>query len=126
METIISRIGKAILCFIGGMSLLACAPIPEDVPAELPPYHHAKTQDYEWKVVIDRADENWVFYTDSTPTFSLQSTNEGDAQTVVCIKNARQAVWGRAKDRYYTADKPYCVGGEGKIQIIPQSTQIKF
>ena len=96
-----------------------------DAPEELPGYHHADPKDYKWEVVIDPRDEGWKFWTDTEPTFTLQTTDEGAAQTVVCMKNAREEN-DNDKDRYYTGDEPYCVGGEGKIKIIPQGTRIKY
>jgi hypothetical protein len=75
--------------------------------------------------VIDPRDEDWKFWTDTEPTYTLQTTDEGAAQTVVCMKNAREEN-DKGKDRYYTGDEPYCVGGEGKIKIIPQGTRIKY
>lgn len=122
-----------ILCLLGVVAGIGLTVSPaankaaqfSDVPDELPVGHHASYKDYQWKVVIDPEDENWKFYADIEPTFSLQVTNEGDAQTVVCVKNAREEVDG-GKDRYYTGDKPYCVGGEGKVRIIPQGTEIKY
>ena len=95
-----------------------------DVPVELPGYHHTNHEDYKWEVVVDPEDENWTFWSDTEPTFSPSSTNTGDAQTVVCIMNAREDKVGD-EDRFYTGDESYCVGGEGKIKIIPQGTRIK-
>jgi hypothetical protein len=96
--------------------------IEPDVPDVLPEGHHVAYKDYQGKVVIDPHDEDWTFYTDTEPTFSLQATDEGNAQTVVCMENVRQED-GR-QDRYYTGK--YCAGGEGKIQIIQQGSQIIY
>jgi len=117
----------AIVAFAAGFTLLiefVIFPNAADVPDEIPEGHHAAYGDYDWEVIIDPWGENWQFYTDTQPTFSFQAGEEGTAQTVVCMENCREKRDG--KDRYYIGDKPRCVGGEGKIDIIPQGWEVQY
>lgn len=115
----------AALLAVAFLALIAGGCGYSDVPDVIPEGHHARYGDYKWKVVIDPRDENWIFYTDTEPAFSIQTTNEGDAQTVVCMKNVRERV-RRGQDEYYIGDVPRCVGGEGKVDIDPQGWQVKY
>jgi len=120
------RIFIGLLAIVVLLVSIACG--FQDYPDSLPPGHHRTSAEYYWKVVIDKVDENRVYYTDSQPVCSTQITSEDQQQTFVCIgivcMDSPRQPREFAKDIFYT-DR-LCDGGEGKIQIIPQGSIVKY
>lgn len=113
------RVGFGILliCLACGYGFLMSGCGRPDVPTPIPPGHHAECVDYQWFVHVDPVDENWKYYTDEKPVL----VSEGD-EPVVCMENVRVSKYG--PDRYVLGR--FCVGGEGKIVIVEQGSEVVY
>jgi len=100
--------------------------------SNLPPGHHIHLSEYTYHVIIDPMDEGWRYYTDSEPIIQHPSGAESSddisqvqVSTIVCMQNVLEASRHTNLEHiiYTTAGtSPYCVGGEGKIKVIPQGS----